>query len=100
VQCSLVRVRCGSVQGAVWLSSGCGVVQYRVQQGSVGGSGVALLRVWRGSAPDYTIKAISNFFENLQRFSQLKVHHRCQMEKIFNQKIFHYFFWTVELAYR
>ncbi len=44
-------------------------------------------------APDYTNRAVSNFFE------KLKVHHWCrwhrwQMEKIFNQKIFHYFFWT------
>ncbi len=43
-------------------------------------------------APDYTIRAISIFFETSWRYSQLKVHHRCcwhrlQMEKIFNQKI-------------
>ncbi len=47
-------------------------------------------------APDYSIGAVSNFFENSRRYSQLKVHHRCrwhrwQMEKIFN---LHYFFWT------
>jgi hypothetical protein len=29
-------------------------------------------------APDYTITAVSNFFENSRRYSQLKVHHRCQ----------------------
>ncbi len=55
--CSIVqfRVQCGSVPGAAWLSSGCsvaqfrvGVVQYRVQHGSVGGCGVARLRVRRG----------------------------------------------------
>ncbi len=39
------------------------------------------------------------FFENTRRYSQLKVHHRCrwhrwQIKKIFNQKSFHYFFWT------
>ncbi len=50
-------------------------------------------------APDYSIGAVSNFFENSRRYSQLKVHHRCrwhrlQMEKIFNQKNFHYYFWT------
>ena len=58
--------------------------------------------------PLYTIRAILNFFKNSRRYSQLKVHHRCrenrwQMEKIFNQKNFHYFFWhiwIVELAYR
>ncbi len=78
----------------MWLSSGCSVGQYRVQHGSVEGWGVAQSRVQRGSAPDYTIKAISNFFENSWRYSQLKVHHQCQMEKIFNQKSFHYFFWA------
>jgi hypothetical protein len=50
-------------------------------------------------APDNTIRAVSNFFKNLRRYSQLKVHHQCrshrwQMEKIFNQIGFHYFFWT------
>jgi hypothetical protein len=50
-------------------------------------------------APDDTMRAVSNFFENSRRYSQLKVHHRCQghrwqMEKIFNQKNFHYFSWT------
>ncbi len=39
------------------------------------------------------------FFENLRRYSQLKVHHQCrwhrwQMEKIFNQKNFNYLVWT------
>ncbi len=50
------RVRCGSVQGAAWLSSGCGmaqlgcsVAQYRVRRGSGEGRGVAQLRVHRGS---------------------------------------------------
>ncbi len=47
-------------------------------------------------APEYTIRAVSNFFENSRRYSQLKVHHRChwhrwQMEKIFNQEKFSYF---------
>ncbi len=42
-------------------------------------------------APEYTIRAVSNFFENLRRYSQLKMDHRCrwhrwQMKKIFNQK--------------
>ncbi len=45
-------------------------------------------------APHYTIRAVSIFFENLQRYSQLKVHQRWQMEKIFNQKKFHSFIWT------
>ncbi len=45
--------------------------------------------------PDYTISAVSNFFENSRRYSQLKVCHRCQRrEKIFNQKFFFDFFWT------
>ncbi len=49
-------------------------------------------------APEYTIKAVSIFFENLQRNLQLKVHHhrwhRWQMEKIFNHKSF-YFVWLL-----
>ncbi len=54
-------------------------------------------------APEYTIRADSNFFKNSRRYSQqysqLKVHHRCcwhqwQMEKIFNQKNFIFFVWT------
>ncbi len=48
---------------------------------------------------EYTITAISNFFENSRRYSRLKVHHRChwhrwQMEKIFKQKNFYNFVWT------
>ncbi len=40
-----------------------------------------------------------NLFENFRRYSQLKVHHQChwhrwQMEKIFDQKSFNYFFRT------
>jgi hypothetical protein len=34
VQHGSVRVRCDSVQGAAWLSSGCGVTQFRLQCGS------------------------------------------------------------------
>jgi hypothetical protein len=50
-------------------------------------------------APECVIRAISNFFENSRRYSQLKVHHRCQrhqwqMQKIFHQKSFNYFVWT------
>jgi hypothetical protein len=29
-------------------------------------------------APDYTIRAVSNFFEDSRRYSQLKVHHWCR----------------------
>ncbi len=50
------RVQHGSVQGAAWLSSGCGVAQlgcsvaqYRVRRGSVEGCGVAHMRVRCGS---------------------------------------------------
>jgi hypothetical protein len=32
-------------------------------------------------APDYTIRAVSNFFANSQRYSQLKVHHRCRWRR-------------------
>jgi hypothetical protein len=39
---------------------------------------------------NYTIRAVSNFFVNSRRYSQLIV----QMERIFNQKSFRYFFWT------
>jgi hypothetical protein len=50
-------------------------------------------------ASDYTMRAVSNFFENLRRYSQLKVCHRCQghrwqMEKTFKQKNFNNFVWT------
>ncbi len=51
-------------------------------------------------APEYSIKTISNFFENsLKKYSQLKVCHRCQqhrwqMEKIFNQKNLVIFVWS------
>ncbi len=50
-------------------------------------------------APEYTNRAVSNFFENSRRYSQLKVHHRCrwhrwQMAKIFKLKNFNYFVWT------
>jgi hypothetical protein len=33
-----VRVWCGSVQGAAWLSSGCSVAQFRVRRGTVQGA--------------------------------------------------------------
>ncbi len=50
-------------------------------------------------APEYTNRAVSNFFENSRRYSQLKVYHRCrwhrwQMAKIFKLKKFNYFVWT------
>ncbi len=50
-------------------------------------------------ASEYTIMAISNFFENSRRYSRHKVHHRCQrhrwqIEKIFKQKNFNNFFWV------
>ncbi len=32
-------------------------------------------------APEYTIRAVSNFFENSRRYSQLKVHHRYQQHR-------------------
>ncbi len=48
-------------------------------------------------APEYITRAVSNFFENSRRYSQLKVHHWCrwhrwQMGKIF--KNLNYFVWT------
>jgi hypothetical protein len=51
------------------------------------------------TAPEYSIKTVSNFFENLRRYSQLKVCHQCQrhrwqMEKIFIQKNFNNFVWS------
>ncbi len=50
-------------------------------------------------ASDYTIRAVSNFFKNSRRYSQLKVWHRCQrhrwqMEKTFKQKNFKNLVWT------
>ncbi len=58
-------------------------------------------------APEYTIRAVSNFFENSWRYSQ-QVHHWCrwhqwQMEKNNHHKSFNYFVWTPlgsELTYR
>ncbi len=47
---------------------------------------------------DYTIRVVSNFFENSRRYSQLKVchrWHRWQMEKTFKQKNFNNFVWTL-----
>jgi hypothetical protein len=32
-------------------------------------------------APDNNIRIISNFFENSWRYSQVKVHHRCQLHR-------------------
>ena len=50
-------------------------------------------------APEYDIRAVSNFFENSRRYSQLKVCHRCQrhrwqMEKTFKLQSFNNFVWT------
>ncbi len=50
-------------------------------------------------APEYTLRVVSNFFENSRRYSQLKVCHRCQrhrwqIQKIFNHKSFNYLVWT------
>ncbi len=49
-------------------------------------------------APEYTTRAVSNFFANSRRYSQLKVRHWCrwhrwQMHKIFNHKGFN-LVWT------
>ncbi len=32
-------------------------------------------------APEYPIRTVSNFFENSRRYSQVKVHHRCQRHR-------------------
>ncbi len=32
-------------------------------------------------APEYPISTVSNFFENSRRYSQVKVHHRCQWHR-------------------
>jgi len=50
-------------------------------------------------ASDYTIRVVTNFFENSLRYSQLKVCHRChrhrwQMEKTFKLQNFNNFVWT------
>ncbi len=50
-------------------------------------------------APEYTIRVVTNVFENSRRYSLLKVCHRCQrhrrqMQKIFNHKSFNYLVWT------
>ncbi len=50
-------------------------------------------------ASDYTVRAVSNFFQNSRRYSQLKVCHGCQqhrwqVEKTFKQKNFNNFVWT------
>jgi hypothetical protein len=36
--------------------------------------------------PEYTIRTVSNFSENLQRYLQLKVHHRCRWHQWQMQK--------------
>ncbi len=59
-------------------------------------------------ATKYINRAVSNFFENLRRYSQLKVHHWCpwprgQMEKSSIRKVLIILFghlWEVELTYR
>ncbi len=57
-------------------------------------------------APEYTIRAVSNFFKNLRNYSQLKVHHRCRwhlwLKKICKLKILIILFghlWVAELTY-
>ncbi len=50
-------------------------------------------------APEYSIRTVSNFFENSRRYLQLKVDHRCrwhrwQMKKNFNKKNLTYFVGT------
>ncbi len=58
--------------------------------------------------PEYTIRAVSNFFKNSRTYSQLKMHHRCrwhwwQMGETFIIKILIILFghlWEVELTYR
>jgi hypothetical protein len=54
------------------------------------------LRISFPQAPENTIKAVSNWFENSQRYSPLKLHHRVSLtlvanEIIFYQKSFNYF---------
>ncbi len=97
------RVQRGSVQGAVWHSSGCSMAQYRVQHGSVEGCGVAQLRVQRVSAPDYTIKAISNFLKIRGDIGSSRCTSSVKWKKSSIRKVFIIFFghlWVVELAYR
>ncbi len=48
-------------------------------------------------ACEYTVTAISNFFENSRRYSRLKVRHRCQRHRwqmAFKQKNFNNFVWA------
>ncbi len=52
--------------------------------------------------PEYTIRAVSNFFQNSRRYSQLKVHHRCRLHR-WQIKVLIILFghlWEVELTYR
>jgi hypothetical protein len=54
-------------------------------------------------APEYTVRAVSNFFENSRRYSQLKVHRRRKWKKstIINVLIILFGqLWEVELSYR
>ncbi len=57
--------------------------------------------------PEYTIRAVSNYFEKSRRYSQIKVHHPCRFpfatgvidtggkwKKIFNHKSVNYFVLT------
>ncbi len=44
------------------------------------------LRISFPQAPENTIRAVSNLFENSQRYSQLKLHHRVSLTLVANEK--------------
>ncbi len=46
------------------------------------------LRISFPQAPEYTIRAVSYLFENSQRYSQLKLHHRVSLTLVANEIIF------------
>ena len=84
----------------IWavLEQKCDKLQLPLLKGTVSRDFRLLAFSWISfpQAPEYTSRAVSNFFENLRRYSQLKVHHQChwhrwKMEKIFNHKSFNYF---------
>jgi hypothetical protein len=54
-------------------------------------------------APEHPIRVVSIFFQNSQRFSQLKLHHQWQMEKSSIKNVLIILLghlWVAELTYR
>ncbi len=52
-------------------------------KGTVSRDFLLLVFLWKSfpPAPEYPIRTVSNFFENSRRYSQVKMHHRCQRHR-------------------